>query len=177
MCADFSRELTIVLLNQKRTSKGQLCLKAPGLFSMSFSDPRGDLIVVDGTSLWTYLPSSQTSRQKSVIQTPAATGTTLDFRREFLDDPASKYTLSLNGKETVDGKPSDRVILRPKQRSQYQEAQLWIGADSVVRRVQYKEENGTVIVMSLTNINLRANPSAETFRFTPPAGVQVMKQP
>jgi chaperone LolA len=174
MCADFAQQLTVPLLNQKSSSKGQICLKTPGLLAMNFSQPSGDRIIVDGTYLWTYLRSQN---PKTVFQTPAATGSALDFRREFLDNPEAKYNVSLMGKETIDGKPSDKVMLRPKQRSQYRDAVLWIGADSIVRRFQYSEENGNVKVLSLSNINLRANPAADMFRFNPPAGVNVVKQP
>jgi outer membrane lipoprotein-sorting protein len=44
-----------------------------------------------------------------------------------------------------------------------------------VRRLELREENGSVNRISLSNIDLNASAPADAFRFTPPAGVEVLR--
>jgi outer membrane lipoprotein-sorting protein len=68
------------------------------------------------------------------------------------------------------------VVLVPIQPVGFREAVLWIDArTSLVRRVEIREENGSVQRLSLSNIDLSATPPADEFRFTPPAGVEVVR--
>ena len=46
-CADFTQVLSVPLLGDERTGTGQMCQARPNKFAMRFSDPEGDLVVVD----------------------------------------------------------------------------------------------------------------------------------
>ena len=48
LCARFHQEIEVTLLGETRTGEGRLCRRQPAEFSMRFSDPEGDLVVVDG---------------------------------------------------------------------------------------------------------------------------------
>ena len=56
-CADFTQVLSVPLLGDERTGTGQMCQARPNKFAMRFSDPEGDLVVVDGEWVWLYYPS------------------------------------------------------------------------------------------------------------------------
>ncbi|HZD04352.1 MAG TPA: outer membrane lipoprotein carrier protein LolA, partial [Longimicrobiales bacterium] len=87
-CADFHQTLDVPLLGQTREGTGRLCQKPPDLFSMRFTDPPGDLVVVDGKNAWVYTPSRDPDQ---VLKAPAsAAGERLDFHREFLDSPRTR---------------------------------------------------------------------------------------
>ena len=58
MSADFRQTITNPLTGTTAVSRGVLLRKDPNLLAITFSDPKGDRIVSDGTSLWVYLPSS-----------------------------------------------------------------------------------------------------------------------
>lgn len=173
LCADFRQELSIPLLGEERSGHGRLCQQQPNLFMMRFTEPGGDKVVADGTWLWLYFPSND---PKQVLR--AALGSApgaFDFHREFLESPAEKYEARLEGEETLDGSPTYRILLTPKGVAGYKEAVIWVDARShLVRRVETREENGSVRTVSLSNIELGASPGADAFRFDPPPGAQVI---
>jgi outer membrane lipoprotein-sorting protein len=44
-----------------------------------------------------------------------------------------------------------------------------------VRRVEVREENGSVTSVTLSAIDLDATPPADLFRYDPPPGVQILR--
>jgi len=177
LCADFVQHLTVPLLKEERTGKGRLCERQPDLFAMRFTDPKGDAIVADGTSLWLYYPSSD---PKQVIQIPMADAPgSYDFHRAFLENPGQKYTASYVGVESVNGHRCHHLHLVPKSDSvSYKSAEVWIdtGKDPVLRRLRTQEENGSVRTVTLSNVQMEAKVDADWFSFTPPAGAQVIRR-
>lgn len=173
LCADFTQELSIPLLDEERTGHGRMCQKQPDLFMMRFSDPAGDVVVADGEWLWVYFPSNDA---KQVLRASLGTAPgAFDFHREFLESPREKYSVRLDGEATLEGRRVHRLSLTPRAQAAYREALLWIDATShVVRRVEIREENGNVRAVSLSNVELGADPGAAAFRFTPPPGTQVI---
>ena len=174
ICADFSQERTVTLLRETRRGRGRLCQQQPNLFMMRFSEPSGDRVIADGKDFCQYTPS--TDAKQAICIPMARAGNSYDFHKEFLDRPAEKYNLRLNGQEAVDGSQTRRVVLVPKQASGYRQATLWIDArTNLLRRVELQEENGTVQRITMSNIDLRATPPASSFRVDLPAGVQVVR--
>jgi outer membrane lipoprotein carrier protein len=174
VCADFVQERTIPLLGDTRSGRGVMCQKQPNLFSMRFTEPQGDRLVVDGREFCQYTPS--TDPKQAICAGVERAGGSPDFHSQFLDRPAEKYRMRLDGQEAVDGSQTHKVVLVPLSAAAFREAVLWIDArQSLVRRVEIREENGSVNRISFSNIDLRASPSAETFRFAPPAGVEVVR--
>ena len=57
LCSDFTQHLLVPLLGEDRTGIGRLCQAQPNRFAMRFSDPKGDLVLVDGSFVWLYYPS------------------------------------------------------------------------------------------------------------------------
>jgi outer membrane lipoprotein carrier protein len=175
ICADFQQTLVVPLLGQDVKGRGKLCTRPPGLFSMRFTEPKGDVYLADGTSLWMYRPSADA---KQVIKLALASGPRgVDFYSDFLDSPRSKYKAEYRGKPTVDGKAMHQIALTPLQKTSYRSAVLWIGAqDSLLRKVEITEENGSVRTVTLASIVLGPKLAADAFRFTPPAGAQVISR-
>jgi outer membrane lipoprotein carrier protein len=174
VCADFQQERSIPLLGESRSGRGRLCQKRPNLFMMRFSEPAGDRLIADGRDFCQYTPS--TDPKQAICMSMERAGGSPDFHSQFLDRPAEKYRTRLDGQETVDGSVTHRVVLVPIQPVGFREAVLWIDArTSLVRRVEIREENGSVQRLSLSNIDLSATPPADEFRFTPPAGVEVVR--
>jgi outer membrane lipoprotein-sorting protein len=174
ICADFAQERTVTLLRETRRGRGRLCQQQPNLFSMRFSEPSGDRVIADGKDFCQYTPS--TDPKQAICIPMSRAGTSYDFHKEFLDRPAEKYNLRLNGQEAVDGSQTHRVVLVPKQAAGYRQATLWIDArTNLLRRVELNEENGTVQRITMSNIDLQATPPASSFRVDLPAGVQVVR--
>lgn len=176
LCADFSQHLWTPLLRQERTGHGRLCQARPNLFGMRFSEPEGDVFVVDGEWVWYYLPSND---EKQAFRAPAEqTAGGLDFHREFLTEPESKYDVTYEGGEEVRGVPTHRLRLVPKAQTSYEAAVLWVERDApVLRQIRIIEENGNERTITLTNIDFDAPPPGGWFDFAPPPGVLVMEMP
>ena len=172
LCADFVQGLVVPLLEQERTARGRLCQARPNLFAMRFTDPAGDVVVIDGTTFWYYLPSND---PKQAFRAPAERAGGQDFHREFLENPRSKYTVTHEGEEQVGGATTHRLRLIPRARASYRAAVLWLEeGTSLLRQIRVEEENGNRRTITLTGIQFDVTPPAGFFAFTPPAGVTTL---
>ena len=173
MCADFKQVLSVPLLGEDIKGEGRLCTRQPGLFSMRFAAPPGDVLLTDGTWFWVYRPSSD---PRQVLRSALATGPRgVDFYSEFLDAPRDKYRAEYQGQDTIAGKAVHRIALTPSHSAPYRSAVLWIeAAESLLRKVEITEENGSVRTVTLGVVEVSPHLGADTFRFTPPVGAQVI---
>jgi outer membrane lipoprotein-sorting protein len=174
LCADFVQTLSVPLLGEEKTGRGTLCQRQPDRFAMRFDDPAGDAVVVDGTWVWIYYPSLDA---KQVIRVPMAGGSgAYDFHREFLHDPAEKYTVVYLADERVDSHDAYRLRLVPRAPASYVAAELWIDREAhLLRRIRIEDENGTVRTVTLDAIDLAPTGlDDDWFTFTPPPGAQVI---
>ena len=175
LCADFTQRLEVPLLGSERTGTGRLCQGRPNLFAMRFDDPAGDMIVVDGESTWVYFPSNDA---KTVLKTSverSAGGR--DFHREFLEEPETKYDVTYETEENVDGRATHRLRMIPKVPSSYRAAVVWIDdGEPVLRRIRLEEENGNVRTITLRDVAFGADPGDAWFTFTVPDGALVVER-
>lgn len=172
LCADFHQVVEVTLLKQTTEGEGVLCQQRPGLFSMRFTDPAGDLVVVDGTHVWAYYPSLD-AQQVYRFQALGA-GEGFDLYRTFLHRPQERFEVSYEGRETVEGSQAHRLMLVPIQPSGFERAILWIDDSSALLvRVQVFDASNTVRTVHLSNMRINPPLEAGTFTFTPPAGARV----
>ncbi|HUF76998.1 MAG TPA: outer membrane lipoprotein carrier protein LolA, partial [Longimicrobiales bacterium] len=173
LCADFVQLLRVPLLGDETTARGRLCQQRPDLFAMRFTEPAGDLVVVDGEFMWYYMPSNDA---KQYFKFPIERGTGgLDFHREFLESPEEKYDVTYEAADEVGGTPTHRLRLRPRQPASYRAAVLWIERETSILRVfRLEEENGSERTINLRDVQLGASPPAGFFEVTPPPGVLVI---
>ena len=175
VCADFIQHLQVPLLGSERTGIGRLCQGRPNLFAMRFSDPQGDLVVVDGESAWVYFPSND---PRTVLKTSAerAAGGQ-DFHREFLVEPEERYDVRYEEEDVVAGHRTYRLRLTPLRRSSYRSAIVWIDQGTpVLRQVRLEEENGNVRTITLDSVGFDVDPGDDWFRFSPPEGALVVER-
>jgi len=141
---------------------------------MRFSDPEGDLVLVDGSFVWLYYPSLD---PKQVFKIPMVeNGGHYDFHREFLDQPALKYQVTYEHEDKVAGQATHRLRLIPLVPAQYEAAVVWIDrAQPLLRQIRIEEENGSVRTITMDRIDFSPNAMPEDwFRFTPPEGAHVI---
>lgn len=173
LCADFTQHLLVPLLGNERTGTGRLCQGSPNLFAMRFNDPDGDLIVVDGDFAWVYFPSNDA---RTVLKTSAERSAGgHDFHREFLVDPETKYEVTYEAEDTVEGHATHRLRMTPRGPATYVAAVVWVDrGEPVLRRLRLEEENGNVRTITLENVGFDVAPGEGWFSFTPPEGALVM---
>lgn len=174
LTADFAQVVQNDMLGTFR-SRGTLAQAGASRLSMRFSDPPGEAIIIDGTSVWIYTPSTAPGQ---VIRTPIAStaGYGLNLLGWLLDRPAERYDSRYLGAETVDGTPVAVVGLTPVVEGlPFTSAKLWLAdSDALPRRVEVTEPSGNRRTLTLSRVRTNATLPAGTFVFTPPDGVKIV---
>lgn len=173
--AEFLQTIVNPMLGGPEESRGVLYLQPPRRFAMRFDEPSGDRIVVDGTWLWTYAP---TSVPDQVIKQPVPTGgtSTPNLVAQFVERPLERYEAKGAGVDTIHGQVVDLVHLDPKSDDTgFTEAVIAVGRrDGLLWRIALREETGqrrTLIFQRIrTNLPI---PDGE-FSFVPPTGTRVV---
>jgi outer membrane lipoprotein carrier protein len=176
MQADFRMAVTNPLLRRTTNSAGTLYQQRPDRIALRFSDPAGDAIVGDGTWFWVYYPSVNPDQ---VIRMPASEGTTggVDLQAQFLGNPVERFDATLHGSERVGGRETHVLTMVPRTPAGYTSLKVWLDtSDSLARRFEITEENGTVRRFELTNLRTNVAIADDVFRFTPPAGARVIER-
>jgi outer membrane lipoprotein carrier protein len=172
--ADFIMEFENPLLRQRLTSRGTIFQRQPDRIAVRFSDPDGDLIVGDGQYFWVYYPSNNAQQ---VMRSPAAAAgqSAVNLQAQFVGNPVERFNYRVEGAASVGGRPAQVLLLAPRQAAQYRSLKVWIDRqDSLVRRFEITEHNGSVRRFDLQNLQVNAAMPDGVFRFTPPAGARVI---
>jgi outer membrane lipoprotein carrier protein len=172
--ADFVMNFENPLLRQRITSRGTIYQRQPDRIALRFTEPDGDMIVGDGQYFWVYYPSN--NPQQVMRSSAAAAGETgVNLQAQFVGNPVARFNHTLEGAEDVGGRSARVLMLVPRQRAEYRSLRVWIDdRDSLARRFEITEHNGSVRRFDLQN--LRVNPTIPdaVFRFSPPAGTNVV---
>jgi len=177
-CAHFEHEIEVTLLRQTRSGEGTVCQQRPDRFSMRFSDPGGDLVVVDGEFAWTFYPSQD---DEQVMRFSAAgAGSGFNFYENFLDDPRGRFEAVYEGREPVSEGLSHKIALKPRETeglrsAGFRSAVVWFDVDDyLITAVDIHETNESIRRLRFTDIRVDIEIPAEVFRFVPPEGARVM---
>jgi outer membrane lipoprotein carrier protein len=175
--ADFTQIIVNPMLGDPDTTRGKLYQQKPNAFAMRFSEPKNDRIVADGRYLWLYTPSSTPGQViRSAIPANGTTGPNLigQFLQKPRDRYAAKYVRADSGAAGV----FDVVALTPRGTDlPYTAATLWISRkDALVRRLEIVETSGQTRTIALRNVVVNGPIASREFKFSPPAGLQVVDQ-
>ena len=171
--ATFDQSLANPITGRSAKAKGELLVKRPGRVAVRFTEPSGDRIVSDGTSVWIYLPTSAPG-QVMRASADAAQGTGMDVSTELLTAPRTRFDVADAGAATVNGRATRIVALTPRTARNYTRARLWIDdADGIVRQLELTENSGVVRTITFRTIQLNPKLPASAFKFEVPKGVKV----
>jgi outer membrane lipoprotein carrier protein len=156
---------------------GELIQAGNAQLVMKFSDPKGDKIVLDGTYMWVYTPST-TPGQVIRMELPHDPVYGPNVLARILDRPTERYQLRWVGSEVIDGVETDGVEFVPNVADPlFRRAVIWIDRGrGLPRRLELNELTGIHRTLDLTRIRLNAPVSAKTFAFQVPSGVRVVIQ-
>ena len=174
LCARFQQVTEVTLIGLTTRGHGTLCEKHPNLFSMRFADPEGDVVLVDGTYVWTYYPSMD---KRQVIRfTAGGAGAGFNFFQAFLSEPETKYVAVHEGVEDIDGVVTERLGLLPRDSSSsFRSATVWVAVESrLLVRVRINDDNGSVRTLTLSDIRLNPELPEDHFTFHPPPGARIV---
>jgi outer membrane lipoprotein carrier protein len=172
--ASFEQTLTGAGTGAKHASRGEY-FQNGSRFALRFSDPAGDAIVSDGSSLWLYLPSSAKGQ---VIKMPTQAGEGLDILAELLGAPKSSYIVAKWREEPVDSHATTVLALSPRKNDMpFTHATLWIGkSDGLIWQLETVEQSGLTRHVRFSAINFDVDLPADAMTFTVPSGVKIIDQ-
>jgi outer membrane lipoprotein carrier protein len=157
-------------LGMRRTESGTLLLLKPGRMKWVYSQPAGKLFLLDGKYAWSY------ARGDSQVQRiPAKELDDLRSPLRFLlghtqlERELSNLTMSMaaNGRFTLVGQPKG-------QEKRVRRLKLTVTADGAITGMEIEEADGALTRFTFTGEQPNVAVPAETFHFTPPAGVPVV---
>jgi len=172
--ADFQQNYLAKAYNQTKTSKGHVVFSKPGKMDWQYSDPQGNRIVSDGTTLRVYEASNKQMYEQQVGQSqyPAAlsflTGQgKLDQQCNFTIYPGAQLQY-----------PGGYVMLcDPKTPTPaYTKILFYVDAGtSQVRRVLILDGQGNRNRFDFENPQVNTTVQPQQFVFTPPPGTSIVK--
>jgi len=181
LCAQFHQVIEVTLLKQTVSSEGTVCQRQPDRFSMRWSEPEGNLVVVDGEFLWTFYPSMD---DKQVMRFSAeVAGGGFNFYKNFLDNPRQRFAVVHDGREPMGEGTSHKIMLTPKgpggaRTAGFRSATVWFDVDRLlITAVVYEDTNESIRTLRFSDIRVDIEIPDETFRFVPPEGARVMAAP
>ena len=172
----FEQVLRNPLTSSEMTARGEFEQQLPDRISVKFTDPKGDRIVVNGTTAWLYLPSTNPGQ---VYKVPAAAGGgSLNLTEQFLKAPAERFTMTSAGAATIGDRATHAVTLVPRSPiAEFTKATVWVDdASGLIRQFEITEPSGLVRRIRLIDAQVNAAVDGKSFTFTPPKGVQVIDQ-
>ncbi|MGA3132797.1 MAG: outer membrane lipoprotein carrier protein LolA [Terracidiphilus sp.] len=157
-------------LGMTRTESGTLFLRKPGQMLWQYSTPAGKIFLLDGKFAWLY-----TKGDAQVQRIPAKELDDLRSPLRFLLGH-TELTKELTGLK-LDGASNGRYTLSglPKgQENRVTRLSLTVTAAGTITAIEYVEVDGATTRFTFTDEQPEAPIPADTFHFTPPAGVPVV---
>lgn len=154
-------------------SRGKLSQQGTDRFAMRFSDPRGEALVMDGTKLWVYTPSTTPGQVIRMAQ-PTGTGAP-NLVAWLLDSPTTKYQATWIRRDST-GAETLRLVPRDPSLPFREATVTFAASDGLPRRLEVLERAGARRTLVLTNVRTGHRLPARTFQFAVPSGVRVVDQ-
>lgn len=165
-----SGSFTQSVKSKKKTqnSSGSFQILRPGLFKWDYTKPYKQTIVGDGKNIWLYdvelKQVTQSNQDQTIGDSPAA----ILSNKTALD---ASYTL----KEDGSSNGIDYVLATPqKANAGYQFIRLGFKGDTLAA-MELKDSFGNQTTIQFNGLNTKPNLSRSAFQFTPPKGVDVLK--
>ncbi len=158
-------------------SRGDLVQSGNAHLAMRFSDPKGDLIVLDGQHVWLYTPSTTPGQViRMDIPTDPVYGPNVLAR--LLDKPAERYQLTWLRADTVDGRQADVVEFVPTSEDPlFLRAVIWLDRQAFLpRRLELDERSGVRRTLTLMRVRTNTAVRPAEFAFEVPRGVRVVER-
>ena len=164
----FSQTVTSTDGARKKTSSGQFEFLRPGRFRFNYTKPFEQLIVADGVKVWIYDADLNQASSRKLAQalgaTPAAllTGGSLDA--DFV----------LSAQPAKDG--LDWALATPKAKDGAFQSMRVGFKGRELSAVEITDSFGQKSTLQFSRFEANVPLDAERFRYTPPAGVDVIEQ-
>jgi len=157
-------------LGMKRQESGTLLLLKPGRMRWEYSSPAGKLFLLDGEWGWFYSRGdSQVQRVRARQLDDLRSPLRFLLGHTELEKELNNMTLgkAAGGRFTLSGKPKGLEARMTR-------LTLTVTADGAITGIEMEETDGAITRFTFSGETPNVAFPAETFRFTPPAGVPVV---
>lgn len=158
-------------------SRGDLVQSGTARLAMRFSDPKGDLVVLDGTNMWLYTPSTTPGQ---VIRMPIPHDPVYgpNVLTRILDRPTERYQVTWLRADTAEGRPADVLEFVPTTADPlFSRAVIWFDRQTLLpKRLELDERSGVRRTLSLARVRTNTPVRESEFRFEVPDGVRVIER-
>jgi outer membrane lipoprotein carrier protein len=171
--ADFSQSTSLQQSRRQREGEGTMVIAKPGLMRWDYRKPDRQVFICDGSTMSMYfaksaqmmvIPAREYLQSDVTYAFFVGTGDILrDFEPRF---PKADYCCG--------EKPSLQLFPRVEH-GQVEHLDVWIDDRSLVRKLRIIDHFGSVTELNFTNIRLNQPVDREIFKFTPPAGTEIVK--
>jgi outer membrane lipoprotein carrier protein len=172
MEADFRQTVESPTLAGPLTTSGKVAFEKPNHMRWDYDPPDVQTIVGDGETLWLYQPD-----MNQVIKTPLGKAFQASTPLTFL---AGLGEIERDFTATLEREADDAWVLRlvPKQDAAVGTLGLTVRkSDASIAEARITDTAGTTTRIAFSNEKRNRKIEAARFRFTPPAGVDVVKPP
>jgi len=172
LTADFHQVVESPSLAGAIESHGTLAFQKPNRMRWDYKPPDAQLVVGDGETLWIYQPDD-----KQVIKAPLGEAFQASTPVTFL---AGLGRLDRDFSATLERDEKDRWVLKlvPKKDQGIGTLTLLVRkADASVEEARVTDPLGTTTRLALSGEQRNVELDPALFKFTPPAGVDVVKPP
>lgn len=171
--ADFVQRNRVAATNNETVSSGRVEFRRPGRMRWEYAQPVGNLVVSDGTTLWTHEPARRQAFQANLAQSQLPTALSFlmgsgnlstDFTARRI--PMTGRWANFYGLELTPRAPNpsfSRLVL-------IVEPQNYQVAEAGVIDAQNNQNR-----FAFTNTRVNLNPPVSRFQWTPPAGTTVIR--
>ncbi|HEX5314292.1 MAG TPA: outer membrane lipoprotein chaperone LolA [Gammaproteobacteria bacterium] len=170
LSADFTETVTNANAAMVKQSSGSVAVARPGKFRWDYRKPYRQIIVADGENLWIYDPALEqvTVRPESRALTagPAAL-------LAGSGDIATSFVVSDLG----DSGGFDWLKLVPRSGdANYRAIRIALAANGEIRALELDSKLGETSRINFSHVRSNISMDASRFRFTPPAGADVVHE-
>lgn len=166
--ASFTQTVTSPDGKRKKTSTGSFEFQRPNQFRFSYGKPSDQVIVGDGKEVWVYDPDLMQASVRNMDQALGATPVALLAGGDLSKDFTLKAQPAVGGVEWVQATPKRDGAGLQSLRLGFKGREL--------SALEIVDGFGQHSVMQFSAVEVNAKVPAERFRFTPPAGVDVVRQ-
>ena len=152
------------------SASGTFIFARPGKFRWTYEKPHKQLLVGDGAKLWIHDPDLNQVTVKRMDRAISSTPAALLAGR---DDITALFTLrdggSAGGLNWVEATPKEKD-------TGFDRVRLGLQGKTLAA-MELHDQLGGRTMLRFTDLKPNASIAADTFRFTPPAGADVMEEP
>ena len=168
--ATFTQVVTSADNAKKKTSSGSFDFARPNRFRFTYAKPYEQVIVGDGESVWLYDVDLQQVTVRAMDQALGATPAALLAGANVEKDFELKAQPSAQGLDWVQATPRVKG-----EAASFQSLRVGFKGKAL-SAIELVDNFGQRSLLTFGEVTTNVSPAADTFRFTPPKGVEVLKQ-